>query len=119
MKLGRSDIQSLISTALVLVPFVLLCSTPVWCQGSLGAAVTIRSLDTGAERQVITTSNGEYLAPSLQPGRYRISATHRGFRTVLREPVTAANINNSTTFGMIGGQANTARLIQFAAKPIF
>ena len=31
----------------------------------------------------------------------------------------AANINNPTTFGIIGGQANTPRLIQFAAKLIF
>jgi hypothetical protein len=31
----------------------------------------------------------------------------------------AANINNSGTFGVIGGQANSPRLIQFAAKLIF
>ena len=31
----------------------------------------------------------------------------------------AANINNPSTFGIIGGQANTPRLIQFAAKLIF
>jgi hypothetical protein len=31
----------------------------------------------------------------------------------------AANINNPATFGVIGGQANTPRLIQFAVKLIF
>jgi hypothetical protein len=31
----------------------------------------------------------------------------------------AANINNPTTFGVIGGQANTPRLCQFALKLIF
>ena len=31
----------------------------------------------------------------------------------------AANINNPSTFGVIGGQANTPRLMQFAMKLIF
>ena len=31
----------------------------------------------------------------------------------------AANINNPGTFGVIGGQANSPRLIQFAVKLIF
>ena len=31
----------------------------------------------------------------------------------------AANINNPATFGVIGGQANTPRLIQLGAKIIF
>jgi hypothetical protein len=31
----------------------------------------------------------------------------------------SANINNPTTFGIIGGQANTPRIIQFALKLIF
>ena len=31
----------------------------------------------------------------------------------------SASINNPSTFGIIGGQANTPRLIQFALKLIF
>ena len=31
----------------------------------------------------------------------------------------SASINNPGTFGIIGGQANTPRLIQFALKLIF
>ncbi len=112
MRLGLSHIRPLIWTAVVLVAGALPFATPGWSQGSLGGltgrvadssgspvplvAVTIRNLDTGAELQVTTTSNGEYLAPSLQPGRYRISTAHPGFKTVLREPVTVSTATVST-----------------------
>ena len=84
-----------------------------WSQGSLGgltgriadttgagvpgAAVKIKNLDTSAESDVTTSADGEFHAPSLRPGRYRVSVTHAGFKTAVREPVTVstATISNA------------------------
>ncbi len=112
MELRLSNIRSLIWTIAVLTSCALTNVTPVWCQGSLGGltgrvgdstgtpvpavTVTIKNMDTGAELQVISTSTGEYLAPSLQPGRYRISTAHPGFKTVVQEPVTVSTATVST-----------------------
>src|SRR5207247_2399460 len=53
-------------------------------------AIKIENLDTAAELQVSTTSDGDYLAPSLAPGRYRVTVTQRGFKTSVQEPVTVS-----------------------------
>ena len=45
-------------------------------QGSVvpGTTVTIRNVATGVERSVVSDAAGDYLAPSLAPGPYRIEA---------------------------------------------
>jgi hypothetical protein len=47
-----------------------------------GAAVTIVNSDTGLTRTVATNSAGEYDAPSLPPGLYRVEAELKGFKRV-------------------------------------
>ena len=50
--------------------------------GSLaGATVTIASLDTSAQKVVVTDSAGLYSLASLVPGRYRITVSAVGFAT--------------------------------------
>lgn len=49
------------------------------------AAVTVRSLDTGVQRNLSTNEAGIYLAPLLQPGRYEVTVTKQGFAQVKRE----------------------------------
>ncbi|MBP1635267.1 MAG: hypothetical protein H6Q10_1841 [Acidobacteria bacterium] len=44
-----------------------------------GATVTARQLDTNATRSAITTGVGQYLLPSLPPGRYEVTAALQGF----------------------------------------
>ncbi len=46
------------------------------------APVTITSSDTGLLRAVTTDSMGEYVAPSLPPGTYTVSAEVKGFKKV-------------------------------------
>ena len=49
-----------------------------------GAKVTATNRGTGAERSVVTNSDGEYTITSLQPGRYNIAAEAQSFsRTLL------------------------------------
>ena len=46
-----------------------------------GAAVTLKSTDTGVVRELRTNSSGEYVAASLPPGRYDLTVMAAGFRT--------------------------------------
>jgi hypothetical protein len=50
-----------------------------------GATVTVRHTQTGVERSLVTDSGGAYLAPSLQPGAYRIEVKLQGFRDEARD----------------------------------
>jgi len=48
------------------------------------AAVTVRSLETGATRTIMTDETGSYRALSLPVGRYEIRAEKEGFKTAVR-----------------------------------
>ncbi len=52
------------------------------------ATVTIRSLDTGVERTTISDGAGNYTAPSLQPGDYKVMIDAAGFSKFEVEKVT-------------------------------
>jgi hypothetical protein len=44
-----------------------------------GAQVIVHSLATGLDRELVTDSAGIYVAPSLEPGDYRVQAKASGF----------------------------------------
>jgi hypothetical protein len=45
-----------------------------------GVTVTIRNIDTGAERVIVTNAQGLYRAPLLPLGTYRVTAELQGFK---------------------------------------
>ncbi|MBI4903443.1 MAG: carboxypeptidase regulatory-like domain-containing protein, partial [Acidobacteria bacterium] len=47
-----------------------------------GAAVTLTSVETGVKRESSTNESGAYTFPNLPPGRYKLSATAKGFRAL-------------------------------------
>jgi hypothetical protein len=49
--------------------------------------VTITETKTGQSRSMDTNESGNYSFPNLDPGTYRVSVTHPGFRTAVREGV--------------------------------
>jgi hypothetical protein len=49
--------------------------------------VTIRNLDTGITREVVTDGTGRYHAPALPIGRYAIALVAAGFEKVIRQPI--------------------------------
>ncbi|WP_158822484.1 TonB-dependent receptor [Granulicella sp. S156] len=51
------------------------------------ASALIVSQDTGTTRQVKTDKSGEFLAPALEPGHYRITIASPGFETFVTEGV--------------------------------
>ena len=53
-----------------------------------GATVTIKNVETGATRTVVTDETGKFDAPSLPVGHYDVTATKTGFRTNATTGVT-------------------------------
>lgn len=51
------------------------------------ATVTIRNLETGAERTLTTNADGRYSAPSINVGEYQISASKEGFNPEIRKGI--------------------------------
>src|SRR5580693_8148495 len=49
-----------------------------------GATVVLTDLQRGTSRTVLTDESGNYVAPELQPGTYRVRAEAKGFKTVER-----------------------------------
>lgn len=52
-----------------------------------GATVTIVKIDTGASRTVTSGESGDYSAPLLDIGVYRVTVTKDGYQTVSRENI--------------------------------
>jgi hypothetical protein len=82
---------------------VLLLSLPLFSQGSngrilgsvtdqsggvlAGATVTVLDVSRGIARTLVTDQSGEYVAPSLLPGKYTVRAEFKGFKTVERQNI--------------------------------
>jgi outer membrane receptor protein involved in Fe transport len=74
-----------------------------------GAAVTITNLGTSHKTQVVTTDEGVYLAPNLDPVYYSIEVEMPGFRRTLVERVkvdtaTTQTVNVTLQVGEVQGQ---------------
>ncbi len=82
---------------------VLLLCLPLFSQGSFGrilgtvtdqsggvvagATVTIVDTDRGVTKTLVTNEAGEYSAPTLNPGNYKVRAEAKGFKIVERQNV--------------------------------
>src|SRR2546430_16798294 len=52
-----------------------------------GATITITKVDTNSVRTVTSGDSGQYEAPLLEIGTYKVTATKQGFQTVTQEKV--------------------------------
>ena len=52
-----------------------------------GATVTVLDVQRGITRTLITDQSGEYVAPSLLPGKYSVRAEFKGFKAVERQNI--------------------------------
>jgi hypothetical protein len=52
-----------------------------------GATVSVTEIDIGATRTLTTDSSGAYSAPALRPGKKRVRAEFKGFKTIERDNV--------------------------------
>ncbi len=55
-----------------------------------GADVKVIEIATSVVRSTVTNSEGNYEVPGLMPGRYRVEASLRGFRTALVDNIPVA-----------------------------
>lgn len=53
-----------------------------------GASVTITNVETNQERTVTSDENGNYEAPLLDPGNYRVTATAPSFKKTINDNIT-------------------------------
>jgi len=83
---------------------VLLSTGPVFAQGGAtssiagvvvdntdavvpGATVVVKSDGTGAESQAVSSENGQFTVPALNPGTYTVTVTLSGFKTAVLKGV--------------------------------
>src|SRR6266566_2944108 len=52
-----------------------------------GATVTVIDTDRGVTKTLMTNDAGEYNAPNLTPGNYKVRAESKGFKTIERQNV--------------------------------
>jgi hypothetical protein len=69
-----------------------------------GVTVTVTNLDTGVTRTTVSNDAGVYRVPSVEPGRYRVTAELQGFRTASQPDVTVSvGATLGVNFGMQTG----------------
>jgi hypothetical protein len=93
--------------AIASIFLILLSVTPrrAWAQGEAsisgtvadtsgaiipGATVKVKNVEIGTVRTVVTDSAGRYAAPSLEVGKYEVSAEQEGFRSEVKTGITVA-----------------------------
>ncbi len=55
-----------------------------------GVTITIRNVETGLSRTLVTNDRGRYEAPNLAVGSYEVTASLEGFQTTVRKGLTLA-----------------------------
>ena len=80
-----------------------------------GAQVTLHSLATGLDNHLVTDSAGLYVAPSLIPGDYSISATATGFGKVTISKVTL-DVDSKITENLKLSLASAGETVQVEAS---
>ena len=61
-----------------------------------GASVVLTNANTGIGVTVQSQSDGTYVVPQVQPGRYRIAVTLKGFKSVTIDELTV-NVGSTLT----------------------
>ncbi len=76
-----------------------------------GADVAIRNVNTGAERKVVTASDGIFSASQLQPGDYEITVNAKGFKSSkLSVSLSVGDTLNAEIPLELGGAAETVTI---------
>jgi Carboxypeptidase regulatory-like domain len=105
LTVGASYVERFCSYSFVLIVASLLFAVSARAQGDAsifgqvadstgaaiaGAAVKIRNVETGSERNLVTDEAGRFSAPSLSVGRYDVAAAKEGFHTDTKTNIALA-----------------------------
>jgi hypothetical protein len=87
--------------------------------GLPGTAITIRNVETGAERKLVTDDEGRYSAPSIAIGHYQITAEKAGFGTQVRKGIDLV-VGQSSTIDITlpVGELKQVLVIEEAPAPV-
>jgi outer membrane receptor protein involved in Fe transport len=81
-----------------------------------GAKVTIKSVNTGTTREVVTNASGIYTAPSLKADTYDVTIEQPGFEKVVRRVEVAVGSTNDVSAQLkVGTTATTVEVAASAA----
>src|SRR5579863_1480223 len=75
--------------------------------------VTLRNLDTNQTRESTTNDSGAFTFATLPPGRYRVSATHSGFKSAVTSDIEllidqTARVDLSLEVGQVSEQVTVS-----------
>src|SRR6187549_1013817 len=79
----------------------------------VGAQLKIVNVETNVERSVTTNQDGDYEAPDLQRGVYKLSLTQTGFKTFVAENIVLVSsqirrIDAILEVGSVGAEVNVS-----------
>src|ERR1700753_2611772 len=82
-----------------------------------GARVTIQNLNTGQTRVLTTTDSGEFSAPQLEIGNYRITVEKDGFKSFSQNAVVRSGEKTRVDIGMQLGNVSESVVVESGAIP--
>jgi hypothetical protein len=82
------------------------------------ASVKIRNKATGAERELITGSDGSFSAPALPAAIYEVRVELKGFRTVVREATVETGLTTTADMRMPVGQTSEVVNVEAATAQV-
>lgn len=83
-----------------------------------GASVKVTDLARGTERNLVTTDAGEYVAPNLVPGVYRVRIVATSFKTEERSDVLVSVAQDSQIDFNLQSGAATETVVVTAESPL-
>jgi hypothetical protein len=83
-----------------------------------GASVKVTDLARGTERNLVTTDAGEYVAPNLVPGVYRVRIVANSFKTEERSDVLVSVAQDSQIDFNLQSGAATETVVVTAESPL-
>ena len=81
------------------------------------AKVSIKNLNTGQTREVTTGDSGDFSAPQLEIGRYRITVTKDGFKTFEQDAVIRSGEKTRVDAQMQLGNVSESVVVESGAIP--
>jgi len=81
-----------------------------------GATVTVRQIETGATRTLVTNGDGRFYAPSVPVGDYLVTVKHDGFQTDQQSGISLA-IGQSLQLSFVLGIERVQQEILVSAAP--
>jgi hypothetical protein len=83
------------------------------------AVVSVKSLETGAERKLITDDAGRYSAPSISIGHYQVSAEKAGFTSQVKTGIDLV-VGQTTVVDLIlpVGELKQVVTVEAASSPV-